>query len=96
MSLPSLTAEVSLYHSRHHYRVHDQYPRPETNTIVPAQRCPFPCYEGTVACIPTPIPFLSAEFHACWCPDPNTGRTCPQNWWYAGACFGAWLLNCYP
>lgn len=52
MSMPGFTAGVSLYHSRHHYRVHDQYARSGTDTVVPAQRCPFPCYEANVACIP--------------------------------------------
>lgn len=96
MSMPSFTAEVSLYHSRHHYQVHDQYARPEANTIVPAQRCPFPCLESNVACIPSPIPFVPGLlFNTCWC--PKDGNFCPEGgWWVAGVCIGAWINGCYP
>ncbi|MFL5591813.1 MAG: hypothetical protein ACJ8DI_29765 [Ktedonobacteraceae bacterium] len=93
MSLPSFTAEVSLYHNRHHYRVHAQYARLEADTVVPAQRCPFPCYEANVACI-TPV-----LFNTCWC--PKDGQHCPEGgWWAAGACFSfpspVWVHGCHP
>ena len=95
MSIPGFTGVESIP-STHHYRSNSQYASSEMSSSVQlAQRCPFPCFEGSVACIPTPIPFVSAEFHACWCPDPNTGRICPQGWWGVGACFGAWVNGCF-
>jgi hypothetical protein len=92
MTLPSFTVESTVHRPSAVYRTGGppaSTPPSEAteSTIVPAQRCPWPCYEANVAC----TGFLL--WNTCWC--PRGGRTCPEGgWWVGGVCFGYWNLGC--